>query len=120
MELSAGKIAFSIFVVWLILILIIGNVYQYSVSGSRLGLDQLYRDFKGNDPSSVGRMNATIDISSKEGSCKFNLIYKGDSKEVTSMGDGKRDDPEYCSYYEYKKGIKEGDFIDRLIEKDME
>ena len=50
----------------------------------RITLGELYNDFKGNDdPNS--RMTATVDISTKEGACSFDVFYEYDGyREVTS------------------------------------
>ena len=68
----------------LLIISFIFNMMKCDDLRGRINLDELYKDFKGNDdPNS--RMTATVDISTKEGACSFDVFYEYDGyREVTS------------------------------------
>ena len=72
------------FLLILLIISFIFNMMKCDDIRGRINLDELYKDFKGNDdPNS--RMTATVDISTKEGACSFEVFYEYDGyREVTS------------------------------------
>ena len=72
------------FLLILLIISFIFNMMKCDDIRGRINLDELYKDFKGHDdPNS--RMTATVDISTKEGACSFDVFYEYDGyREVTS------------------------------------
>ena len=68
----------------LLIISFIFNMMKCDDLRGRINLDELYKDFKGNDDP-TSRMTATVDISTKEGACSFDVFYEYDGyREVTS------------------------------------
>tara|TARA_B100000900_G_scaffold414573_1_gene441602 strand:- start:155 stop:538 length:384 start_codon:yes stop_codon:yes gene_type:complete len=98
-----------------LMISMIINFSTYDTMSSRLGLDDLYKDFEGNkDPDA--RMTATIDISTDKGACNIDVVYEGDKfRRVDSRGG----DNELCDKYSHSKE-KDGDsaFMDRLLDQE--
>ena len=72
------------FLLILLIISFIFNMMKCDDLRGRINLDELYKDFKGNDDP-TSRMTATVDISTKEGACSFDVFYEYDGyREVTS------------------------------------
>ena len=98
-----------------LMISLIINFSTYDTMSSRLGLDDLYKDFEGNKDADA-RMTATIDISTDKGACNIDVVYEGDKfRQVDSTGG----DNELCDKYSYAKE-KGGDsaFMDRLLDQE--
>ena len=101
---------------FILIISLIVNISSYYTMSNHLGLDGLYDDFKGNeDPDS--RMIATIDISTDEGDCKFDLLYEYDDyREVTTISG----EPDTCDKYNYSKSTGEvnKEFLNRMLDEE--
>lgn len=102
---------------FILIISLVLNVSSYWTMSNHLGLDELYNDFKGNeDPDS--RMIATIDISTAEGDCKFDLLYEYDDyREVTTIN---REASDICNKYNYSKSTDEinKEFLNRMLDEE--
>ena len=98
-----------------LMISLIINFSTYDTMSSRLGLDDLYKDFEGNKDADA-RMTATIDISTDKGACNIDVVYEGDKfRQVDSRGG----DNDLCDKYSHSKE-KGGDsaFMDRLLDQE--
>ena len=101
---------------FILIISLIVNISSYWTMSNNLGLDELYDDFKGNeDPDS--RMIATIDISTDEGDCKFDLLYEYDDVRAVTTISGESD---ICDKYNYSKSTGEvnKEFLNRMLDEE--
>tara|TARA_B100000949_G_C14001036_1_gene333182 strand:+ start:108 stop:491 length:384 start_codon:yes stop_codon:yes gene_type:complete len=91
------------------------NFSTYDTISSRLGLDDLYRDFDGNKDADA-RMTARIDISTDKGACNIDVIYEGDKYRNVDARGG---DSDLCDKYSHskEKGTS-GEFMDRLLDQE--
>lgn len=89
---------FALFIIGVYLFITNYNIIPNQFSG---GLEQLYSDFDGNEN---GRLLARISVSSKKGTCNFNVEFDEKKRKISSENDSK-----LCKEY-----LKGGDKIDRI------
>jgi len=107
-EVSKKKnYALRILVCLLIIFFIIG-IYlfftNFTITSNKFygGLETIYKDFDGNNKN--GKLLARISVSSKEGSCNFNVEFDEKKRKITSENNSS-----LCNQY-----LKGGDKIDRI------
>ena len=94
------------------------HVTTYYIRPKKLGFDDLYNDFKGNQ-NLDSRMTAEIHISTDEGACKFGINYRGDSeREVYRIDRGADELCEKYVYSEYASDEVNKEFLNRLLDDD--
>ena len=92
---------------------------------SSQSLDTLYDEAGGNDPLSDARLTSSIDISTDEYSCKFDVLYEGiKGRKVRCIGGCNSNDPkdkenkDFCEKFVYlgKGNTDNGELSDTLLD----
>ena len=92
------------------------------------GLDKIYDDAGGNDPLSDSRLISSVNISTDEHSCSYDITYRGhnDRKVQCTSGCRRRIEPgvepnegeKFCEKYRYNDGeFDDGSLADTLLDQ---
>lgn len=82
-------------------------------------LDDIYEDAGGNDTSNLGMLKSTINLSSGDNVCNFDIYYDGVNSRKIINNDKKESSSEttsFCNKYIYETGKKKGELWDTLLD----
>lgn len=83
-------------------------------------LDDIYEDAGGNDTSNVGILQSTINLSSGDNVCNFDIYYDGvNSRKITNRDEKKESSSPatgFCNKYIYETGKKKGKLWETLLD----
>lgn len=77
-------------------------------------LEDIYEDAGGNDTSNIGMLQSTINLSTDDNVCNFDIYYDGvNSRKITNTSSSSND---FCNQYIYETGTKKGKLWDKLLD----
>lgn len=81
-------------------------------------LEDIYEDAGGNDTSNRGILQSTINLSSGDNVCNFDIYYDGvNSRKITNKDRKSESSPNsFCNKYVYETGKKKGKLWEELLD----